>query len=89
MDDCLVYFFTGFLDSGKTTFIKETLRDPQFLSGGKLLTDGGRVLVVTATADTLPDALREAYAAVSRIHFDNAFYRHDIGARALKIMEES
>ena len=59
------------------------------LSGGKLLTDGGRVLGVTATADTLPDALREAYAAVSRIHFDNAFYRHDIGARALKIMEES
>ena len=59
------------------------------LSDGKLLTDGGRVLGVTAIAETLPDALREAYAAVSRIHFDNAFFRHDIGARALKIMEES
>ena len=59
------------------------------LSDGKLLTDGGRVLGVTAVANTLPDALKEAYAAVSRIHFDNAFWRHDIGARALKIMEES
>ena len=32
-----VFIINGFLDSGKTTFIKETLRDPQFLSGGKLL----------------------------------------------------
>ena len=59
------------------------------LSDGELLTDGGRVLGVTAVAETLPEALHEAYAAVSRIHFDNAFCRHDIGARALKIMEES
>ena len=59
------------------------------LSDGELLTDGGRVLGVTAVAETLPEALHEAYAAVSRIHFDNAFCRHDIGARAQKIMEES
>ncbi len=50
---------------------------------GQLLTSGGRVLGVTATADTLPEAITRAYAAVSQTHFDNAFYRRDIGKRAL------
>ncbi len=50
---------------------------------GRLLTNGGRVLGVTATADTLPEAIRRAYAAVAQTHFDNAFYRRDIGWRAL------
>lgn len=51
---------------------------------GKLLTNGGRVLGVTAVADTLAAAVNSAYEMVSEIHFDNAFYRKDIGARALK-----
>ncbi len=51
---------------------------------GKLVTNGGRVLGATAVADTLPDAIADAYAMVDQIHFDNAFYRHDIGAKALK-----
>ena len=59
------------------------------LSDGKLLTDGGRVLGVTAVADTLEEALTKAYASVSRIHFENAFWRTDIGRKALKIMEEA
>ena len=50
---------------------------------GKLLTNGGRVLGVTAVADTLKEALKESYAMVEKIHFDNAFYRKDIGQRAL------
>ena len=50
---------------------------------GELVTSGGRVLGVTATADSLKDALDSAYAKVGRIHFDNAYYRHDIGQRAL------
>ncbi len=53
------------------------------LSDGKLLTNGGRVLGVTAVADTLEDAIKASYAMVEKIHFDNAFYRHDIGAKAL------
>ena len=53
------------------------------LSDGKLLTSGGRVLGVTAVADTLEEALKASYAMVERIHFDNAFYRKDIGQRAL------
>ena len=54
---------------------------------GKLLTNGGRVLGVTATAETLTDAIKKAYCEVGKVHFDNAFYRHDIGARALKAGE--
>ena len=50
---------------------------------GALVTSGGRVLGVTAVADTLSDAIRGAYARVGEIHFENAFYRHDIGARAM------
>ncbi len=57
------------------------------LADGKLLTSGGRVLGVTAVADTLPDAIREAYRMADTIHFENAFCRRDIGARALKATE--
>ncbi len=54
------------------------------LQDGKLLTGGGRVLGVTATADSLENAIEKAYLEVEKIHFDNAFYRKDIGAKALK-----
>ncbi|MBQ4055267.1 MAG: phosphoribosylamine--glycine ligase [Clostridia bacterium] len=54
------------------------------LKDGKLVTSGGRVLGVTATADTLENAVNAAYAYVEKTHFENAYYRHDIGARALK-----
>ncbi len=48
-----------------------------------LLTAGGRVLGVTATAPTLEQAKERAYAACRRIHFDGAYYRRDIGHRQL------
>ena len=54
------------------------------LKDGKLLTNGGRVLGATAVADTLGNAIHEAYKMVETIHFDNAFYRHDIGTKAMK-----
>lgn len=53
------------------------------MSEGKLLTSGGRVLGVTAVADTLGKAVAKAYEGVEKVHFGNAFYRRDIGARAL------
>ena len=53
---------------------------------GKLLTAGGRVLGITATADTLPEALDMAYAAVQKVSFEAAHYRRDIGQRALKAL---
>ena len=51
-----------------------------------LATAGGRVLGVTATADDLPEALKKAYAATEKIHFDGMHKRTDIGARALKAL---
>ncbi|BFJ85981.1 phosphoribosylamine--glycine ligase [Ruthenibacterium sp. TH_2024_36131] len=53
------------------------------LKDGQLVTAGGRVLGVTATADTLKQALEKAYAASEQIHFDGLHKRTDIGARAL------
>ncbi|MBR5922228.1 MAG: phosphoribosylamine--glycine ligase, partial [Clostridia bacterium] len=50
---------------------------------GRLFTDGGRVLGVTAVGDTLKAAVDLAYARVGTVKFENAFYRRDIGARAL------
>ena len=50
----------------------------------QLLTSGGRVLGVTATATDLPAAIEQAYAAVSKIHFEGMHYRRDIGARGLR-----
>ncbi len=55
--------------------------------GGKLLTAGGRVLGVTATADTLSEAIEIAYKRVSRVTFEGAFHRSDIGARALRAVK--
>lgn len=53
------------------------------LTDGKLLTSGGRVLGVTETAPTLAEAVEKAYRTVAAVHFENAYYRNDIGARAL------
>jgi phosphoribosylamine---glycine ligase len=52
--------------------------------GDRVLTDGGRVLGVTALGDTLADAKRRAYEAVDRIEFRDAFYRRDIADKALR-----
>ncbi|HET7931342.1 MAG TPA: phosphoribosylamine--glycine ligase [Rhodanobacteraceae bacterium] len=55
----------------------------RFDSAGDLVTSGGRVLCVCALGDDLAQARERAYAAVDRIHFDGAFFRRDIGHRAL------
>ena len=57
------------------------------LADGKLVTSGGRVLGVTATAPTLAEALKDAYAATETIDFEGKYMRHDIGQRALASME--
>jgi len=58
------------------------------LSDGKLLTAGGRVLGVSAVSETLGGAIALAYERVGSVKFDNAFYRTDIGARAMKATKE-
>jgi phosphoribosylamine--glycine ligase len=58
------------------------------LDGDKLLTNGGRVLGVTAVACNLKKAIAKAYKKVGKISFANAYYRKDIGKRALKAYGE-
>lgn len=58
------------------------------LSGDKLLTAGGRVLGVTAVKNTLGEAIKKAYSSVKKVHFANAFYRNDIGAKAMSVIKE-
>ncbi len=58
------------------------------IKDGKLVNAGGRVLGVSSTAATLEEALKKAYAGAEKVHFENAFYRRDIGAKAMKILKE-
>ena len=58
------------------------------LKDGKLLTNGGRVLGVTAVEENLKAAVDASYGLVEKISFGNAFYRHDIGAKALAAVKE-
>ena len=51
---------------------------------GQLVTAGGRVLGVTAVADTLERAIATAYAAIGEISFDGMHYRTDIGRRTTR-----
>lgn len=53
------------------------------LEGGKLLTSGGRVLGTTAVANTLENAISEAYRLANGVQFENAYRRSDIGQRGL------
>ena len=48
---------------------------------GQIVTAGGRVLGVSAQGENLPAALKKAYDGVDKIHFKDAFYRRDIGAK--------
>lgn len=50
---------------------------------GDLVTNGGRVLGVTAFGQTIAEAIDAAYEGVSKIHFDDAFHRNDIGKKSL------
>lgn len=54
------------------------------LKDGRLVTGGGRVLGVTETAPTLSEAIGKAYQTVSEVSFANAYYRRDIGQKALQ-----
>ena len=59
------------------------------LADGKLLTSGGRVIGLTAVEDTLPQAIDRAYTLTGMVHFENAYCRRDIGARAMKAFKEA
>jgi phosphoribosylamine--glycine ligase len=52
--------------------------------GGKIVTNGGRVLGVTAMGDDIKSAIKQAYQAVNKINWDGAHFRTDIGKRAIE-----
>ena len=93
---CVIMASSGYplsYEKGYEITIPAALNDAVYVAGakladGKLLTSGGRVLGVTAVEGSLKEAVASAYAKVEQITFGNAFYRRDIGARALAAAEE-
>ena len=90
---CVVMASNGYPESYKSGYeIKMENPNNVFVAGakisdGKLVTAGGRVLGVTETACCLEDAIKKAYESVKGVSFENAFYRHDIGKKALQAKE--
>lgn len=92
---CVIMASEGYPTSYQKGFeitIPEDIKDKVFIAGAKkennlLLTNGGRVLGVTNVENNLVDAIKRSYEDVNRIKFKNAYYRNDIGQRALKVKE--
>lgn len=90
---CVVIASNGYpqkYDSGYTITVDDDFDAELYIAGAKLkddalVTSGGRVLGVVKTAKDLKTAIGEAYMQVSKVHFDNAYYRKDIGKRALEL----
>lgn len=88
---CVIMASEGYPVSYEKGFemdIPEEVWDKVYVAGaklkdGKLLTNGGRVLGVTEISDNLEDAIKKSYESVAKIHFDNQYFRTDIGRRAL------
>ena len=93
---CVILASKGYPASYEKGFpleIPEALRQQVYVAGaawkdGTLVTNGGRVVGCTAVADTLPQAIRAAYAIADSVKFENAFCRRDIGQRALRAAAE-
>ena len=89
---CVIMASDGYpskYEKGYEITVDDDMNGELFVAGavikdGKLLTNGGRVLGVTCTAPTLKEAIDKAYGEVAKVHFGNAYYRKDIGAKALK-----
>lgn len=96
---CVVMASQGYPDEykvGKKIFGLDTVRAEDGVvvfhagtkkSGDAILTSGGRVLGVTAIGydHELGETIRTAYSAIDKITFDGAYYRRDIGAKALRV----
>ncbi len=88
---CVIMASRGYPQSyekGYEITIPEDITSNVYVAGGalkedKLVTSGGRVLGVTAVEETLEQAIKSSYAKVEKIKFQNAYYRKDIGKRAL------
>ena len=93
---CVVMASDGYpqkYESGFGITIPDEFADNVFVAGakitdGKLVTAGGRVLGVTALGENLEKAIENSYKIVPNIKFDNAYYRKDIGAKALALSKK-
>ena len=88
---CVIMASNGYPEAYEKGFeitIPDDIKNKVYVAGaaikdGALVTAGGRVLGATKTADTLEAAVKGAYGLVEKISFNGAFYRKDIGKRAL------
>ena len=89
---CVIMASKGYPESYEKGFeitVDEAVKEHVYMAGaalkdGKTVTAGGRVLGVTAVEENLPKAIEKAYEMVEKIHFEGAFYRRDIGKKALE-----
>ena len=84
--------YPGKYDGGYPITMTEETKKTTFVAGAKLdgdtlVTAGGRVLGVTATAATLAEAVKEAYRLTEGVQFEKAYCRKDIGKKALSVLE--
>ena len=94
---CVIIASGGYPVAYKKGFeikMDESVKDSVYVAGaeiknGRLVTSGGRVLGVTATALTLKEAICAAYEKAEKVSFNNAFYRKDIGLKALEFGKEN
>ena len=88
---CVIMASKGYpeaYEKGYEIVMDESVKDSVFVAGAsikdeRLLTAGGRVLGVTAVEDSLGEAIESAYRKVECVRFENAYYRRDIGAKAM------
>ena len=93
---CVIMASDGYpehYEKGFEISIPEEVEDRVFVAGaklqdGKLLTNGGRVLGCSGTGKSLQEAIDDAYRVTEKVHFDNEYYRHDIGQRALQALKK-
>ena len=93
---CVVMASKGYpvsYEKGYEITIPDEIKDRVYvagakLAGGRLLTDGGRVLGAVSTAETLAEAIEKAYGVAEKISFENAYYRRDIGKKALEAVKK-
>ena len=92
---CVILASKGYPEHYEKGFpleIPESVRQQVYVAGaalkdGQLFTNGGRVVGCTAVADTLEEAIKDAYVLASQVHFENAYCRKDIGQRALRAVK--
>ena len=92
---CVILASKGYPEHYEKGFpleIPESVQDKVYVAGaavrdGRLVTNGGRVVGCTAIAETLSEAVRDAYKIADQVRFENKFCRRDIGAKAMAAKE--